>query len=142
MASKYISISGTFMWAKVKTPDQKFDVYTLDLYPTDEGWDKFHASGLQLKVRENDEGDKYVKVRRPVSKVIKGEVIDMGPPTVKVLEDGVYVAYDGLVGNGSTGIVNLRTYETTKGTGHELTAVAVDSLVEYGGAESDGDFPF
>lgn len=142
MASKLVTFSGEIRWAKLNTPDPKFDVYTLDLYLDNPSWAKFKETGLGLKVREDADGNEYIKLRRKVSKVVKGEVIELGKPDVRVKGETGYEPFDGLVGNGSIGSVQVRIYDTQKGPGHELTAVAIDELIEYAKTETDGEFPF
>lgn len=142
MANKIIYFSGEIKWAKVKQPDPKFDVYTLDLYLDEDSLSKFKLSGLGLKLRTDDNGE-YIKLRRKVSKVVKGEVVDNGPPAVLLKDEGGdYKKFDGLIGNGSTGVCKVRVYDTQKGPGHELVTVAIDSLVEYEAIEGDGEYPF
>ena len=144
MATKLITLSGIIKWAKIQQPDPKFDVYTLDLYPDKASWAKFKDSGLGLKVREDSEGDEYIKLRRKVSKIVKGEVVELGKPEVRVLSNdtGEYESFSGLIGNGSVGSCQVRVYDTLKGPGHELVAIAVDTLVEFESIENDGEFPF
>ncbi len=144
MSSKIVYLSGMINWAKVQTPDTKYDVYTLDLYPDDESWVKFKEAGLQLKERDGEEG-MYIKLRRPVSKIIQGEVITLEKPKVLIqpdIEQQVFEPFDGLVGNGSMGVCKVRVYETAKGPGHELLALAVTTLVEYEGVPGEGEYPF
>ena len=139
--SKIVYLTGRINWAKVQTPDEKYDVYTLDLYPDDESWVKFRESGMQLKEREGDEGS-YIKLRRPTSKKVRGELVDMGKPGVFLVDGEKYNPFAGLVGNGSEGICKVRVYETDKGPGHELQALAITNLIEFAPMEGEGEFPF
>lgn len=144
MASKTYYFSGIINWAKVQKPDEKYDVYTLDLVLDEESYKMFKDSGAQLKERENEDGV-MIKLRRPTSKKIKGDLVDMGPPQVLIKnEDGTFTPFTGLIGNGSTGVCKVRVYDTMKGKGHELLTVAVESLVEFAGEEVVGgeEFPF
>lgn len=143
MANKTIYLRGMINWAKVQTPDEKYEVYTLDFYPDKDSWIIFKESGLQLKVRESEDGE-FIKVRRPVSKKSGKQLIEMGPPQVLLKEEDGFVDFKGLVGNGSTGVIKLRVYDTDRGPGHELTSVAIEELVSYGEtvAVGDEDFPF
>lgn len=138
---------GTCKWAKVRKPDDRFGNYTIDLYLDDESWNKYEDSGLELKVREDEDG-KFLKFRRPEKKEIKGDVVHLGPPSV-VFNTGetddqgrsIYEDRDDnvLVGNGSVVVCRVHVYETVRGLGHTLEAVAVDDLVEYdGGVEGAG----
>lgn len=142
MSNKIYYFSGMINWAKVHTPDTKYDVYTLDLYLDKESWVLFKDSGLQLKVRESDDGQ-YIKLRRPVSKKTRNGLEDMGPPEVLLRqEDGTYRPTKALVGNGSTGVCKVRVYDTDKGKGHELQTVAVENLVIYEESIGGEDYPF
>lgn len=143
MASKSFYFKGMLKWAKVHTPDDMFDVYTLDLHLNDESKKLFKDSELQLKVRESEDGE-YIKLRRPVSKKINNEVVDIGPPTVMVFNEdtGEYENTKKLIGNGSTGACKVRVYDTPRGKGHELVAVFVDDLVEYETKVGGEEYPF
>lgn len=144
MATKIFYFTGIAMWAKVQKPDDKYGKYTLDLYLDPPSMDKFKESGLQLKVREGDNGT-YVRFSRAEEKFIKGDTVKMGKPEVLLLDaqSGEYATFDGLIGNGSEVVCKVAVYNTEKGMGHTLEAVAVDNLVEYNGVETDGsDYPF
>lgn len=145
MSNKTLYLRGIINWAKVQAPDEKFDVYTLDFHPDKDSWIIFKESGLQLKIRENEKDGDFIKVRRPVTKKSGKELVEMGSPQVLLKnDDGEYEAYKGLIGNGSKGVIKLRVYDTDRGPGHELEAVAIDELVQYGETLSVGDeeFPF
>lgn len=145
MANKTLYLRGLINWAKVQTPDEKYEVYTLDFHPDKDSWIVYKESGLQLKIRENEKDGDFIKVRRPVSKKSGKQLVEMGPPQVLLKnDDGEYVDYKGLIGNGSTGVIKVRVYDTDRGPGHELLSVAVDELVTYGETISvgDEDFPF
>lgn len=142
MSSKTVYLSGEFKWAKLQTPDTKYEPkYTLDLYLDETSMTTFHDSGLKVQLRDGEDG-KFIKLSRPVHKTVRGEVLDIGPPEVLLKEGDEYVKFDGLVGNGSKGVVRLRTYDTRKGMGHEIVKVAVDSLVEYAGDGGSDEYPF
>lgn len=144
MATKFVYFTGEVEWAKVRTPDEKYHNYTVDLYMDDDSWTKFFDSGLQLTPKEKD-GKRYVTFRRPEEKLIKGETVNFGPPEVLIHEDDNYNDFDGLIGNGSTVMVKVAVYDTMRGKGHRLETVAVEELVEYnpeGGSGKDPDMPF
>lgn len=133
MATKTYTFSGEAKWAKLASPDQKYNKYQVDLYLDD--WGDFQKSGLQLKTKEDKEtGAKYVTFRRPVQSLIKGKLKEWGPPQV-VNADGS--AFTALVGNGSRLTVEVDVYDTVKGPGHRLQKVTVDKLVEYKRDDSD-----
>lgn len=144
MAQVTVYIRGTFKWCKLVDPDKKFKVWTLDIYPDAPSWDLFHQTGLELKERTDAEGNLFLKVRRPVEKLVKGEVVQFAAPEVlRKTEDGVE-PLPHLVGNGSKGVVKVVVYDTPKGRGHRLESVLVEELVEYVAGEvlADEDYPF
>lgn len=145
MANDTYYFKGEAQWAKVQEPDSKYNIYTIDVFLDKDSYASFKSSGLQLKVREDKDSRVFVKFRRPVQKLLKKELVNMGPPTVLIKEDDDYVPFAGLIGNGSIVRVKVRVFDTMKGKGHELETVAVDTLVPYGGEtfglEGD-DLPF
>jgi len=132
MATVYKEFTGVCKWAKLKQPDN-YGHYTIDLYLNDEQLLDFKATGLGLRIRE-DEGGQYVRFRRPVTKLIKNQQVNFGPPTV--IKDGK--KFDELVGNGSEVTVLVAIYDTQKGRGHTLEKVRVEKLVPYEGGIPKG----
>lgn len=134
MATKIIYLTGKAKWAKVRTPDEKYDNFTIDLFPTKESWGEFKASGMEVRPKRAEEGE-YITLRRPNNKLIKNEIVNFGPP--KVLNPGPEeTPFEGLIGNGSTVTVKVAVYDTMKGKGHRLEAIRVDDLVVYEGAQA------
>lgn len=128
MASRTIYLVGTCAWAKLKTPDPKYGHYSIDLYPSEKSWEIFDSSGMQLTKRTSENGE-YISLRRPAQKLIKGELVDFGPPK---LLDKHNEPMDKLVGNGSEVTVKVQVYDTlTKGVGHRLESVRVENLITY-----------
>jgi hypothetical protein len=132
LATKIIYLTGKAKWAKVRTPDEKYDNFTIDLFPTKESWGEFKASGMEVRPKRADEGE-YITLRRPNNKLIKNEIVTFGPPKVLNPDETVF---EGLIGNGSTVTLKVAVYDTIKGKGHRLEAVRVDDLVVYEGAQS------
>lgn len=132
MATKIIYLTGKAKWAKVRTPDEKYDNFTIDLFPTKESWGEFKASGMEVRPKRSEEGE-YITLRRPNNKLIKGEIVTFGPPKVLNPDESVF---EGLIGNGSTVTLKVAVYDTMKGKGHRLEAVRVDDLVVYEGAQA------
>lgn len=132
MSTKEYYFDGVVKWIKL---DDKFNRYTLDLYMDDASFKKFEASGAQKKVKEY-EGERYVSFARPVKKLIRGEVKDMGPPLVIDTDgkpiDNVFTKSN-IVGNGSNITCKVRIFDTMKGKGSELVSFRVNELVEYNG---------
>jgi hypothetical protein len=127
MATKYIYLSGTTKWAKVRKPDEKYDNFQVPLYLNEPSKKVFEESGLSLGVKSDDDGE-YITLRRPNNKLIKKELVEFGPP--KVL-DKDNKEFDGLIGNGSEITAKVAVYDTIKGKGHRLESVRVEKLVEY-----------
>ena len=136
MASDTYYFRGIANWAKVHKPDTKFDVFTLDLHLDAESLALYKDSGLQLELRPHEKDGLYIKLRRPTTKKIKGELVEMGPPTVLIKRGEDFEPFSDNIGNGSTVLVKVRVYDTQRGKGHELETVAVESLVPYEGGES------
>lgn len=145
MASTTYYLSGKIDWFKSQKPDTKYgEFYTLDLTLDEESYGLFKESKAQLKERPVEDGI-MIKLRRPASKKVNGELQDMGPPTVLLKNaDGTFSPFTGNVGNGSVGTCKVRVYDTDKGKGHELILVAIDELVPYEGEVTVGgeDYPF
>ena len=129
MATSTVYLTGVAHWAKLKTPDEKYNTWSLDLSLDDKGREAFNKSGLQLETKINEKGNfEYVRLRRPVSRLIKGELVKFNPPT---LLDKDSKPFDDLVGNGSKVTCKVVFYDTVKGKGHRLESVRVEDLVEY-----------
>ncbi len=127
MATSYHYLHGTTKWAKLRKPDEKYSNFQLPLYMDDKSWDLFGTLGLGLKRRTDEDGE-YAVFKRPVSKLIKNEVVEFGPPKVLNADNS---EFDGLVGNGSEVTIKICVYDTIKGPGHRLESVRVEKLVEY-----------
>lgn len=127
MATKYVYLSGKTKWAKLRKPDDKYNNFQLPLYLDKKSWELYDTLGLSLSKKKDDDGD-FVTFKRPVSKLIKNEIVEFGPPKVLSKDNS---EFDGLVGNGSEVTVKISVYDTMKGPGHRLETVRVEKLVEY-----------
>jgi len=140
MATQYVYFKGKAKWAKVFRPDQMYDYYGMDFYPDDP--DAFQESGIQLKPnKDNEDGRTFFKVKRRPTALIKGELVNFGPP---VVFDKTNMTTTQAIGNGSEVTVKIALYDSQKGKGHRLESVRVENLVEYeGNAELDvgGEVP-
>lgn len=149
MSTDIYYFRGIAEWAKVHKPDEKFQVYTIDLFLDRPSQKLFKDSHLQLELRE-DKPDKgvYVKFRRPETKLVKKEVISVGPPTVLIRKEGTedYIPFSDPIGNGSEVTIKVSVFDTMKGKGHQLEVVAVEELIPYSLGQSfapDGkELPF
>lgn len=138
--SGFYFFTGPCKWAMLDKMDEEYRCYKIDVYLDKENLKKFYDSGLQLKIRSDDEGD-YVTFRRKVDSLLEGQ---QEKPKKLINQEGEYVPFDALVGNGSivTAKVDVYNLKKIKGTGHRLEAVAVESLVPYEGSGDQSDLPF
>ena len=156
MASKWLNLKGRVKWCKPYEPEEyKGDTrWTVTLYPLDSEWDKFNKSGLQLEVKEDDDG-KFIRLRRTAKKLFPKdeEITKFSPPTISGAVNVAYVdektnapirsfkKSDGVVmktigeqvniGNDSLCLVNICTYDTQQGKGHRWEGLTVLELEEY-----------
>lgn len=135
MATKYYYLSGVTKWAKLRKPDEKYNNFQVPLYMDDKTFSEFERLGLGLKKREDDDG-KYVIFKRPQEKIIKNELVVLGPP--KIVDENNQPWDDRLIGNGSEVTVKIAVYDTRKGPGHTLESLRVEKLVEYNPPEMLG----
>lgn len=127
MATQYVKLVGPAKWAKLIKPDDKYQVYSINLYLDEVALEKYKKSGMQMALKEDDDGT-YVAFRRPVQKIIKGDLVKLGPPKVT---DSKGNEVTDLIGNGSIVEVDVAVYDSIKGKGHTLQAVRVKELVKY-----------
>lgn len=161
MATKYLTLKGNFKWAKVYEPDEYSGDkrYIVNFYPIDGGeWEKYNKSGLQLKVKEDEDG-KFITLRRSVKRVFGDDIVFFAPPEItgavnvqyknskgevvrsykKGDEEPVRVGEAVQIGNMSMGLVNIAAYDTAKGKGHRLENIKVLDLVAYDSAPTFED---
>lgn len=138
--SKFHYFTGPCKWAKVYDPDEYNGErkWKIDVFLNKNEIKSLKESGLKLKVKEDEEGLKFVTFSRPVVKEIKGEMVDFDPP--KVLDKDHNPITD-LIGNGSLVTAKVLVYNSAMGPGHRLEAVRVDNLVSYDpDAQQQGEF--
>jgi len=157
LATNFYKLRGTLKWAKVYEPDSFMNAenYKIAFYPLDEKeWDKFKATGLELKIKDDTDGvsGKFVTFRRPTKKLIKDDLVIFTPPEITGLVNVSYEDENGNkirsynkadklkikrvgnvveLGNGTEAIVNFCVYDTVKGKGHRLESIRVLQLVEF-----------
>jgi len=124
---------GKAKWLKYDKPDPKYNKYGLDLYLDDQSLRLFKKSGLQLQLRDSEDGI-YVKFSRAAQKIIKQGLVEQGSPEV-VFTGGEKPGT--LIGNGSEVAVTVSVYDTVKGKGHTWESVEVLNLVPYEGGTID-----
>lgn len=132
LTTKYI-FHGVAKWVKYDKPDPKYNNYGLDLYLDDQSLRLFKKTGLQLQIRDNEDGV-YVKFKRSAQKIIKQELINQGPPEIIFTGNE---AKGTLIGNGSKVGITVSVYDTAKGKGHTWESLTVEELVPYGGGVID-----
>ena len=125
--STYNYFQGIAHYVRGKTPDA-YGKYSVNIEFTDpEELKKFKDSGIQVELSP----DNKTWFRRPDQKMIKNEMVTLGPPRI-VDKDGNDL--DVWVGAGSEVVVKVRSYNTMKGVGHTLDAIQVLNLVEVSGS--------
>ncbi len=140
--TKTYYFTGQAYWTKLDKPDEKYKYWGLYLRLDDENRKVLKESGLQLTPgKDKKEGWEYIRLRRPMQKPIKGELVDFEKPKL-VDSDNIEYIDRPLVGNGSYVTCKVLVYDTMKGPGHRLEAVRVDSLVEYVPVENKDEAPF
>lgn len=162
MATRYQNLKVKLKWAKVYEPDAFMGAenWKVSAYPVDEKeWDKFKATGLELGIKTDADGE-YITLRRPTKKLIKDELVVFAPPEITGV---VNVTYENELGervrqynkgdkvklvtngeqeiipNGSLAIVNFSYYDTIKGKGHRLESLRILELAEYIEAQKTED---
>lgn len=127
--TKTYYFTGPCKWAKVYQPDDyKGDKkWKVNLYLNKETKKLLKDSGVQLKIRDDEDGE-FVVFSRPVERQYQDEVKFFEPPKIfnKELEK-----IEDLIGNGSVITAKISVFDTAKGTGHRLEAIRVDNLVKY-----------
>lgn len=141
MSGRFVFFTGPCKWAMLDTPDQAYNCYKITQYLDKENQKKFHDAGLKLEFKTDDDGT-FVTFRRYIDKLLDG----MPEKPAKLIHDGEgnYTPFDGLIGNGSIVTTKIEVYplKKMKGSGHRLTAVAVENLVPYENGQSDDELPF
>lgn len=145
MATTTVYLRGTCKWAKLKQPDKKYNIWSIDLYPDEASLAALKKSGAQTKIRidEKEDHQPFIRLRRDVTKLIKDKQTEFSPPE---LLDDKNKPLDVNVGNGSEVTCKLTVYDTSKGKGSRLEAVRVEKLVPYEGSGgvviNELDLPF
>lgn len=125
---------GIAKWAKVQSPDTKYNCWSIVLEVDKEEAARLKAAGLKVKVEEVDDAlVRTWKCTRYVKKRGKKNGGGQNPPP-QVL-DAALNPFTGLIGNGSEVIVLHKPYawnnDFGSGVGSDFQGVQVLSLVEY-----------
>lgn len=129
MSTEYIYLRGVCKWAQVRKPDEKYQNFKVNLYLDKASEETFTKSGLRLEPNKDDDGT-YYTFRRPVERLIKGEVVKFGPPKI-FAADNTVLPEDVLIGNGSDVTIKVSVYDTVKGKGHRFEVLRVEKLIEF-----------
>lgn len=119
--TKYNYFEGTLEYFRNNRPDD-YGNYSIKIKLDDDSLIKYKESGIQVTIDEEN----CVFFRRPDSKVINKELVELGPAIV-VDTDGNELKK--LPGKGSKIVAKVRSYNTVKGVGHTLDAIQVIELV-------------
>lgn len=144
--TKYIQLKGELHWCKVfpsnrdkQGPNGVWAKHggatCIDIHLDEDNAKILKSSGSQKKLDKKDGKGRYIVkiVRKWEAPFTYG-----GAPQVAHADGSPWdIDTDGLIGNGSTGIVYASVYPTPNGTGTRLDAVQVINHIPY---ESDGDF--
>lgn len=136
MATKYLKLKGFIEWAQnLFIPDEYNGAkrYTCSFYPDAEAKAAIKASGLTLEFKTNSKnfpGEEYIRPRRDLQKVIKGETVDFGQPVIMNV-DRTLAQSDIRIGNGSKVELEIAVYDAGRYKGHRLEKVRILELVEY-----------
>lgn len=144
MSTQTYYFSGTANWCKYKKIDE-YGKFTVDVTLDDASQDLYKKSGIRVQVKENKDGDEYVKFSRKPDLEVKGETIDIGPPKIYRVKGDELVEFTDNVGNGSKVTVKVTAYDTKAGKGHRWESLRIDELVEFNpGAPTapDSGLPF
>lgn len=141
MATSTVYITGVGKWAHLyeSQMDTKFgEKFHVILYPDSASLIALKEAGSRVKPHEDEDGI-YFKFSRDNKKVFKDTEEILGPPDVIEVVDGERVAFDKIIGNGSTLTLRLSIYDSKFGKGTRLEAVRVDKHVPYVSQTKDGE---
>jgi hypothetical protein len=139
MATVVVQIPATLEWTKVfeATRDRgEFDIETdgattVDLIVDSEGEQIIKDAGIRKQGKPADGGTRY-KIKRPWKDKFDREWA-AGPPDVYAPDGSKWdIDTNGMIGNGSTGIVFVEVYDTKMGKGCRLKGLQVINHVPYG----------
>lgn len=153
MATNTIELTGIIEWAKLFESNRdngEYDIETdgattVDLIMDDETYQAMKDAGVRKQGKPDQEGrGTKVKFKRAWKDKYDRSWADGAPSVFK--PDGTVwdLDTDGLIGNGSMGVVFLDVYDTKMGKGCRLSGVQVIDHIQYdsgGGATTFGPRP-
>lgn len=158
MPTKYYSWPGSISWVKVFEPDNYdgAERWIVNFYP--DNMQEVIDSGCQAKPKEDQNGDLYIRLRRPTKAVFGDEVTKFCPPRLTGQLDVKYVdklsgedvyshkVSQGIevervgdrvsIGNGTRANVRVSVYDTSRGKGTRLDGLEITDLVVYEGNDT------
>ena len=144
MATKTIELTGILEWAKVFESNRDTGDYdqetdgslTIDIILDDSNLKLMKDSGVRKEGKPDPDGRGVrVKFKRPW-KDMYGRDWASGPIKVYTPSGEDWLDTDGLIGNGSVGVVFVDVYDTTKGVGSRLVGVQVIDHVVFDSDDS------
>lgn len=107
--------------------DEKYKRWKISLALDKDSQKVFDESECQLRAKRDD-GKHWYTFSRNHERVVKDNVVHFDPPEV--------VDFDGnptteFIGNGSKVTIRVALFDTSKGKGHRLEKIRIDSLVPY-----------
>ena len=143
-----VYLHGMFKWVRSPQLDQ-YGKWSAQCYPTPESLEvvrELQAKGLKNRLKKDDDGY-FISIACPPSKDIGTKTLTWPAPVIldgsKKLADGTFPPLTVAVGNGSTGVAKMETYEngvpgtTNKSVAWRWRSLLVNALVPY---ETTRDF--
>lgn len=132
--TRSVYIQGKAKWAKLVTPDTKYNCWSVVVYPDEESMKilndlketKGETSGILNPIKKDEDGYN-VTLKRPIQKLMGGKVTAFAPPII-VEADGTSLLRNALIGNGSDITCKVQVYNYNKPTGGKGTAMRLESV--------------
>jgi hypothetical protein len=127
--TKTIKLKGVLKYHKLNEPDefkgQKF--WSINFYPDQASLATFQGLNLMNKIYEDEDG-KWIRLKRPVEKRMRDEMVRFGPVVIVDTDNNVL---SGPLGFGTEIEVDLTVYSSAMGSGSRLEKITVTKLVPY-----------
>lgn len=132
--TRNVYIQGKAKWAKLVTPDTKYNCWSVVVYPNEDSMKilnelketKGETSGILNPIKKDEDGYN-ITLKRPIQKLMGGKVTSFAPPIV-LEADGENPLRNALVGNGSDITCKVQVYNYNKPTGGKGTAIRLESV--------------
>jgi len=143
--NRAIELTGVLKWVRPNKADD-WGNWSMTLYPDKpslEIVEKFKALGLKNEIHKDDDGY-FIRIRRPVQKMMKGKLTSFTPPQV-FDQQGQPWNPQLSIGNGSSGTVKIFIYffkipgSGKEGCAARWEALKVKDYVPFEG-NTNGDF--